>query len=40
MYFTMKSTDYNRYDRMDISSELRNLEKIMTQIKTDVIDYL
>lgn len=40
MHFTMKSTDYNRYDRMDISSELRNLEKIMTQIKTDVIDYL
>ena len=40
MYFTLKSTDYNKYDRMDISSELRNLEKIMTQIKVDVIDYL
>lgn len=40
MYFTLKSTEYNMYDRMDISAELRELEKIMTQIKTDVIDYL
>lgn len=40
MYFTLKSTEYNKYDRMDISAELRKLEKIMTQVKTDIVDYL
>lgn len=40
MYFTLKSIDNNRYQRMDISEQLRQLEKILTQISTDIIDYL
>lgn len=40
LYFTLKSTEYNKYDRMDISNELRQLEKIMTQVRTDIIVYL
>lgn len=40
MYFTFNSIDIHKYDRMDISAELRKLEKIMTQIQTDIVDYL
>lgn len=40
MYFTFNSTENNRYQKMDISAELRTLEKIMTQVCTDVVDYL
>lgn len=40
MYFTFNSTDHNRYQKMDISSELRTLEKIMNQVCTDIVDYL
>lgn len=40
MYFTLNSTESNKYERMDVSSELRKLEKVMTQVKTDIVDYL
>ena len=40
MYFALKSTENNINQRQDISNELRTLEKIMTQVQTDVIMYL
>lgn len=40
MYFTLNSIDNNRYQRMDISEQLRQLEKVLTQISTDIVDYL
>lgn len=40
LYFDVTSTDLNKYDRMEISHELRELEKILTQVRTDIIDYL
>lgn len=40
MYFSYKTTDSSKYYKQDISAELRKLEKIMTQICTDIVDYL
>lgn len=40
IYFTMESDEEFRYYKMDISNELRTLERIITQVKMDIIDYL
>lgn len=40
MYFTFKSTQSNQIYTQNISIELRNLEKTITQVITDVVDYL
>ena len=39
-YFGYNSTENNKNQRQDIIIELRNLEKIMTQVKIDIINYL
>ena len=40
MYFTFKSTNATKFYTQDISIQLRHLEKIVTQIMTDVVEYL
>ena len=40
MYFDFNYNRTNQLDRKDISAELRKLEKIITQIRVDVVDYL
>lgn len=40
MYFSLKIKDNAIYQVMDLSAELRQLEKIMTQVRTNIVDYL
>lgn len=40
MYFTFNSTEKTQMYKQDVSVELRHLEKLMTQISTDIVDYL
>ena len=40
MYFTLVYNDTNVFERQNVRSELRRLEKIMTQVLADVVDYL
>lgn len=40
MYFTFKSTESTQFYKQNVSIELRQLEKILTQVSTDIVDYL
>lgn len=40
MYFTFKSTNATKFYTQDISIQLRHLEKIVTQVVTDIVEYL
>ena len=40
MYFTFNSTEKTQMYKQDVSVELRHLEKLMTQISTDIVGYL
>lgn len=40
MYFTFMSTPSNQFQTQNIMIELRTLEKIITQVITDIVDYL
>ena len=40
MYFVFNHNKLNEHAKQDISAELRLLEKIMTQVRTDIVEYL
>lgn len=40
MYFTFKTTESTEFYKQNVSIELRQLEKILTQISTDIVEYL
>lgn len=40
LYLKFTESDYNQLYRIDLLSDLRHLEKIMTQINTDIVLYL